>query len=610
MICSLGQPPFEQPSKTLDSLLRLQQPSHRPHLLLRTTFMLLELHIQNFVLIDQLHLDLPVGLSVITGETGAGKSLTLAAIGLLLGERSQAHLVAAGATQAEISANVDTRQLPAASAWLTEHDYVDEPDQLLIRRIIKPDGKSKAYLNNKPCSISALKELGEYLISFTSQHQQHQLSDAKSLLQKIDVFGGHQTLTQQTEQALALYQRLQQQLQQKREQLASNEQRRQLISYQLEELLPWANEAAQLAELNRKHQQLSHAEHNHSLLKQFLALFQYQPHNINQQLNNATRLLQQLKLEHPALKESQQFLQQIQIFCEESVGCAQTLEQLCDVDPQKLDTIDKTLTQLHKLAKKHQIEPQQLPAKQQALQDELDQSVQLADDISDLSAALKTHQQDLLTLNQQLHQQRSIASENLSAQLTAMVQELGMPHFRSQFVFGDADQPDAMHQVQWLIATHQQAQWQPLRQVASGGELSRITLAMSTICRAQENDENQLMIFDEIDTGVSGKIAENIGEHLAQLAKRQQILCVTHSAQVAARADQHFLAEKISSDTHSHSRLSVLNHEQRTQELARMIGGEQTQSQSLVYAKALLKSQQSKTEALKAGANKTPQAAH
>lgn len=553
--------------------------------------MLLELHIQNFVLIEQLHLDLPLGLSVITGETGAGKSLTLAAIGLLLGERSQAHLVAAGATQADMSARFDTAQLPAANIWLAEHDFLDEPFQLLIRRIIKPDGKSKAYLNDQPCSISALKELGQLLISFTSQHQQHQLGDAKGLLQKIDHFGGHQLLSQEAEQTLLRHHQLQQQLQQQRELLASNEQRRQLISYQLEELTPWATEAEQLTDLNRQHQRLSHAEHNHSLLQQFLALFQFQPNNIQHQLNSATRLLQQLKLDHPAQQEGLQFLQQMQIFCEETVGCAQTMEQLCDVEPQKLDQIDKTLTQLHKLAKKHQIDPKDLPAKQQSLQQEMDQLAQLADNISELENALNMHHQQLLQLTQQLHEKRSNAGERLSAALTRMVQELGMPHFRSRFVLGEADNPEALHQAQWLIATHQQAQWQPLRQVASGGELSRITLAMSTICRAQQHDENQLMIFDEIDTGVSGKIAENIGEHLAELAKHQQILCVTHSAQVAARADQHFLAEKISTATESHSRLSALNREQRTQELARMIGGEQTQSQSLIYAKALLKSQ-------------------
>lgn len=553
--------------------------------------MLLELHIQNFVLIEQLTLDLPLGLSVITGETGAGKSLTLAAIGLLLGERSQAHLVAAGARQAEMCARFDTTHLPAANAWLTEHDYADEALQLLIRRVIKPDGKSKAYLNDQPCSISALKELGQLLISFTSQHQQHHLGEAKGLLHKIDQVGGHLALSQQAELALQHYHQLQQQLQQQRQRLASNEQRRQLISYQLEELTPWASEAAQLSELNRQHQQLSHAEHNHSLLQQFLALFQYQPHNMQHQLNTATRLLQQLKLDHPAQTEALQFLQQMQIFCEETVGCAQTLEQLCDVEPQKLDQLDKTLTQLHKLAKKHQIDPKDLPAKQQALQDELDQSTQLADNIDELDTALAKHHQQLLQLAQQLHDKRRIAGERLSAELTQMVQALGMPHFRSQFVLGAADDPEALHHAQWLIATHQQAQWQPLRQVASGGELSRITLAMSTICRAQQQDENQLMIFDEIDTGVSGKIAENIGEHLAALAKHQQILCVTHSAQVAARADQHFLAEKISTDHKSYSRLSALNSEQRSQELARMIGGEQTQSQSLIYAKALLKSQ-------------------
>ncbi|OYX07476.1 MAG: DNA repair protein RecN, partial [Thiotrichales bacterium 32-46-8] len=501
--------------------------------------MLLSLHIRNFVLVDEAQLNVEAGLTVLTGETGAGKSLLLDALGAVLGDKAQPFWVRPGCDKAEVSAEFNVSELPSAQHWLAEQELADD-DQCLLRRVINNDGRSKAYINGTSVTLGQLRQLAEMLIELHSQHEHHALLTAQRQLALIDTWSQNHAMRKQVKQAWQAWHELYQQQQQ----LLTSEQQRQerltLLRFQADELKDMNLEEGDYETLTSEHARLAHAADITQHLQQTLSLFEHDRQGILGQLNQGLRLLESIQAHDASLTP---LIEQFQASMVELGDIQDQLHHRARhtlVDDHRLAELESQLSELHRLSKKYFVAADELWRKKADIMSELDQiTAQDAnrDSLAEACEQALTHYQQLA---QQLSEQRQAAAPQLANLVMQELHQLGMTHSRLEWRFNALTQPHrhGLDQCEIVFSANPGQTLYPMSKVASGGELARISLAIE-VCVA-EQIALPTLIFDEVDVGVGGGIADSIGQKLAKIAQHKQVLCITHQAQVAAWGDQHW----------------------------------------------------------------------
>lgn len=549
--------------------------------------MLLTLHIRNFVLVDEAQLNVEAGLTVLTGETGAGKSLLLDALGAVLGDKAQPFWVRPGCDKAEVSAEFNVSELPSAQHWLAEQELADE-DQCLLRRVINNDGRSKAYINGTSVTLGQLRQLAEMLIELHSQHEHHALLTAQRQLALIDTWSQNHALRKQVKQAWQAWHELYQQQQQ----LLTSEQQRQerltLLRFQADELKDMNLEEGDYETLSSEHSRLAHAADITQHLQQTLSLFEHDRQGILGQLNQGLRLLESIQAHDASLTP---LIEQFQASVVELGDIQDQLHHRARhtlVDDHRLAELESQLSELHRLSKKYFVAADELWRKKVDIMRELDQlTAQDAnrDSLAEACEQALTHYQQLA---QQLSEQRQAAAPQLANLVMQELHQLGMTHSRLEWRFNALTQPHrhGLDQCEIVFSANPGQTLYPMSKVASGGELARISLAIE-VCVA-EQIALPTLIFDEVDVGVGGGIADSIGQKLAKIAQHKQVLCITHQAQVAAWGDQHWHIAKQTDGEQTLTQVRTLDSAQRVEELSRMVGTQEASQETLAHAEQML----------------------
>ena len=545
--------------------------------------MLTHLTLINFALADHLALDIEQGFNVLTGETGAGKSLLLDALSACLGERTDTNYVRYGTDKADITAVFSYQPDSPEAGWLSAHELNDESGEIHLRRVIFATGRSKAWINGRPSSLSELKEIGRLLVQLYSQHSQQQLLEPPYPRKWLDRYSNFHNEAQQVRDAYSQWQKNIRQHQAALEAQASRLQRISTLELQLEELEDIV--AIHYKEIEQEFDRLSHHEHIMQDCAYSLNVLDEAESNLSQELSSVIRRLEthagrseQLSSIYNALLNAQSELDE---------GTAQ-LRQFIDrqsFDPERMEELNTQLEIFHRLARKYRIQPEQLKEEYELWQQELEKLQQL-EDPEMLAEQVERAHQDFLQKAEHLDQIRREAAIPLAKQLTEQVKPLALPEAYFEFRFDALEQPTAegLSFIQLLFTANKGIPAQPLARVASGGELSRIALVMQVM--NAEKTEAEVLVFDEIDVGISGGTAEIVGRLLGGLAQHVQILCITHQAQVAAQSDQHLLVKKLQTDPAS-STIIELDEDERIQELARMTGGVEISNTTLQHARQL-----------------------
>ena len=545
--------------------------------------MLTHLTLINFALADHLAIDIEQGFNVLTGETGAGKSLLLDALSACLGERTDTNYVRFGHDKADVTAIFSYQAHSAEAEWLTSHELDDESGEIHLRRVIFATGRSKAWINGRPSSLSELKEIGRLLVQLYSQHSQQQLLEPPYPKHWLDRYSNFYQPAQAVREAYSTWQKDIRQHQAALDAQATRQQRIETLALQLEEL----EEITQIdyKEIEQEFDRLSHHEHIMQDCSYSLDALDEAEQNITQDISTIIRRLESHAGRSEQLSEIYNSLLNAQSEIEDATA---NLRQFIDRQsfiPERVEELNAQLEIFHRLARKYRTQPEQLKQDYQTWQTELEQLHQL-EDPETLAEQVALSHQDFLAKAQHLDEIRRAAALPLAKKLTEQVKQLALPEAYFEFKFEPLEQATAegFSFIQLLFTANKGIPAQPLARVASGGELSRIALVMQVM--NAEKTESEVLVFDEIDVGISGGTAEMVGRLLADLAQHVQILCITHQAQVAAQSDQHLLVKKRQTDPAS-STIINLTEEQRIDELARMTGGVEINDTTLQHAKQL-----------------------
>jgi len=557
--------------------------------------MLNQLIIRDYAIVDTLELELGAGMTVITGETGAGKSIILGALGLTLGDRADKAVIRSGCQRADISARYHLADNPAASDWLNRHDLTDpagDSTTCLIRRVVPADGTSRAYINGIPVTLTSLAELGELLMDIHSQHEHHSLLRKATHQQLLDEYGVDAALLDSLHTCHRDWQHNQHLMKHLTEQAEEAEAQRQLISYQVEELDELEPGEDEYEALEAEFQLLTNAESTMATLQQVLTLCQDdETYNIGQAINQARTLLQAI----PAglkLDNAMGLLDSAAIQIEEAADDIQMLLDRVDINPERQQWVDERLADLHRVARKHRVAPQQLHRLHQDLSEQLQQlasSDQRLKELTRQDTELRALYADVAG---QVSKQRQLAAKKLASAINTQLAQLGMNEARLEvkLVAGQAARPSpqGLETVEFLVATNPGQPARALAKIASGGELSRISLAIQVI--TAQTTKTPTLVFDEVDVGIGGGVARAVGKLLRQLADHTQILCVTHQAQVASQGQHHLVVRKETRGKTTRTTITRLDSKEKIREIARMLGGEEFTEESLAHAEQMVAS--------------------
>lgn len=546
--------------------------------------MLTQLTLQNFALAEQLVVDMSNGFSVITGETGAGKSLLLDALSACLGERCDAGQVRYGTEKADVTASFDYNPEDAVANWLQEQEMDDDSGEIHLRRVIMNNGRSKAWINGRPTSLGELKEVGRLLVQLYSQHSQQQLLEPPYPKNWLDRYAGLQADAATVKDAYYHWQHLIKDQQTALAAQASRQSRMIELEAQLEELAPL--QALNYSELEQEYDRLSHHESMMQDCAVLLDGLDEQDDNILRQLAQLSRRAEAQSSRSPILQQVNEALLNAQSELSDAVALLRQFVDHQNFDPERAHELNSQLEVFHRLARKYRTTPEELNGLGQQWQQELER-LALLDNPEALAAQVEHAQQQFLQAAERLDQARKKTAGPLAQNLTTQVRTLALPEAHFEFGFETLEQPnvDGLSSIQLLFTANKGIPPQPLAKVASGGELSRIALVMQVM--NAEKTEADVLVFDEVDVGISGGTAEIVGRLLRDLGKHVQILCITHQPQVAAQADQHLLVEKQQTEQAS-STIYQLSTEQRVYELARMSGGVEITETTLQHARHLL----------------------
>lgn len=552
--------------------------------------MLTQLTIQNFALVDQLELELQRGMTAITGETGAGKSIMLDALGLTLGDRADLDVIRHGAERADISASFALSDNPEAQAWLDEHDFPHEGSDCILRRVLTRDGRSRAYINGQATTLAELKTLGEMLIDIHSQHEHQSLLVTATHQKLLDAFGGHQDAARQVRELALGIRALRQEIQALEQAAASGNAQRELLEYQVRELEELRLQPGEFSALEVEHQQLTHADAALTALKAVTDLCSDNDEfNLEQGLRRATALLADLPFSNPLLEEAATMLSNALIQVEEAASTLTRASDRIELNPERLQDVDERLGAIHRLARKHKVDPDRLYEHQLDLQVQLAGLASADTRIGTLQAEIAGRETQYHQIAGKLSQLRSKAARKLEKEINAQLGKLGMGSAKFSIDLksdAKASGPNGYDAGEFLVSTNPGNPAKPLVRVASGGELSRVSLAIQVVIA--QTTSIPTLVFDEVDVGIGGGTAKAVGELLRQLGDKGQVLCVTHQPQVASQAHQHLLVSKLSDKQSTTTSLRQLTAKERVQEVARMLGGDSLTDKSLAHARELL----------------------
>ncbi|MBD2838657.1 DNA repair protein RecN [Pseudomonas sp. JM0905a] len=556
--------------------------------------MLVHLSIHNYAIVEHLDLELEGGMSVITGETGAGKSIMLDALGLTLGDRADSGVVRPGADKADILASFDISDIPEARAWLTERD-LDNDGPCILRRVITAEGRSRAYINGSPCPQGDLKTLGELLIDIHSQHEHQSLLKADTHRRLLDEFAGASDLARQVQLAAQRWRQTRQELE--RLSRAGDEQRarHQLLSYQLDELENLALGENELEQLEQEHKNLANAESLLAACRQVIDFCsESDAGNVLSALTSSLNRLTAFHTQPGALAEAVNLLSSAQIQVEEAMGELNRFLDHFDADPERQQALEERLDTIYTLARKHRVQPNELAELQQRLLDELEALNADDEAVERLTEELAAYERHYREKAAELSRLRGQASDRLAGSVETEMQRLGMPggRFSIQLHASLADEPQqqGLEQVEFLVSANPGQPLKALAKVASGGELSRISLAIQVI--TAQTSRVPTLVFDEVDVGIGGPTAEVVGQLLRRLGQRGQVLTVTHLPQVAAQGHHHLFVHKERGTEETRTAVAKLQEAPRIEEIARMLGGVDLTEESLAHARKMVTSAQ------------------
>ena len=554
--------------------------------------MLTQLTINNFAIVRQLEIELAKGMSVITGETGAGKSIAIDALGLCLGQRIETSMVREGQERAEICATFFIEPTNPAYQWLQEQELQDpdNPSDCILRRVINADGRSKAFINSTPVSASQLKEIGQYLIHINGQHASQLLLKNDYQLQLVDTFAHHYDLLAQMREDYRAWKNLQTQVKTFQQKVAENEAKKQLLQYQVEELDEFALRPNEYLELEEDQRRLSNSEQLTQLSQSALQLLsENETVSIDSMLYRATQYIDELSDLDPRYASVQTMLNDALIQVQEATSEVQHLASHIEQDPMLLQEIEQRLGQALQLARKHNVKPEELVEWHQKLKAELTALLDFSESEERLILEEKAAFEKMQHTAKQLHESRSQAAGKLAQQATHSIKGLAMENAEF-FIEVNSDlakvASNGADNIVFTLRSNLGQQAQPLAKVASGGELSRISLAIQVL--TSDQSAIPTLIFDEVDVGISGKTASVVGKLLRQLGDKCQVLCVTHLPQVACHGHHQFNVEKFTVDDKTETKMTALSQEERVPALARLLGGSEITDLALANAREML----------------------
>ena len=554
--------------------------------------MLTQLTINNFAIVRQLEIELAKGMSVITGETGAGKSIAIDALGLCLGQRIETSMVREGQERAEICATFFIEPTNPAYQWLQEQELQDpdNPSDCILRRVINADGRSKAFINSTPVSASQLKEIGQYLIHINGQHASQLLLKNDYQLQLVDTFAHHNDLLLQMREDYRAWKNLQTQVKTFQQKLAENEAKKQLLQYQVEELDEFALRPNEYLELEEDQRRLSNSEQLTQLSQSALQLLsENETVSIDSMLYRATQYIDELSELDPRYASVQTMLNDALIQVQEATSEVQQLASHIEQDPMLLQEIEQRLGQALQLARKHNVKPEELVEWHQKLKAELTALLDFSESEERLILEEKAAFEKMQRTAKQLHESRCQAARKLAQQVTHSIKGLAMENAEF-FIEVNSDlakvAANGADNIVFTLRSNLGQQAQPLAKVASGGELSRISLAIQVL--TSDQSAIPTLIFDEVDVGISGKTASVVGKLLRQLGDKCQVLCVTHLPQVACHGHHQFNVEKFTVDDKTETKMTALSQEERIPALARLLGGSEITDLALANAQEML----------------------
>ena len=554
--------------------------------------MLTQLTINNFAIVRQLEIELAKGMSVITGETGAGKSIAIDALGLCLGQRIETSMVREGQERAEICASFFIEPTNPAYQWLQEQELQDpdNPSDCILRRVINADGRSKAFINSTPVSASQLKEIGQYLIHINGQHASQLLLKNDYQLQLVDTFAHHNDLLAQMREDYRAWKNLQTQVKTFQQKVAENEAKKQLLQYQVEELDEFALRPNEYLELEEDQRRLSNSEQLTQLSQSALQLLsENETVSIDSMLYRATQYIDELSELDPRYASVQTMLNDALIQVQEATSEVQHLASHIEQDPMLLQEIEQRLGQALQLARKHNVKPEELVEWHQKLKAELTALLDFSESEERLILEEKAAFEKMQHTAKQLHESRCQAAGKLAQQVTHSIKGLAMENAEF-FIEVNSDltkvTANGADNIVFTLRSNLGQQAQPLAKVASGGELSRISLAIQVL--TSDQSAIPTLIFDEVDVGISGKTASVVGKLLRQLGDKCQVLCVTHLPQVACHGHHQFNVEKFTVDDKTETKMTALSQEERVPALARLLGGSEITDLALANAQEML----------------------
>lgn len=546
--------------------------------------MLRTLAIRDFVIVDAIELEFSAGFTVFTGETGAGKSILIDALALTLGGRGDASMVREGAQKADICAEFSCNT--AVLNWLKEHDFSVDDEQLLIRRVIDNTGRSKAYINGINATAAQLRELGELLVDIHGQHAHQSLLKNEAQRQLLDMQGGLQALTNEIAQRFKHWRSLAKQREEFEQNAKNILQERQRLEWQVGELDKLQLKQGEWEEINQEHSRLAHAASLLEGAQEAADVIAESDHPILSQVSSTLQKLNKLVEFDSKLAPIIESLESARINLQE---CAYALNDYLgrvELDPARLRQVEQRVETLHSTARRFHVEPEGLIGELASLQQQL-QQLSGASDIASLKKQEEFAYQAYLNEAQILSKKRQALAQELGQAVSAAMQDLSMAggRFAIQLVSCEPSST-GLETIEFMVAGHAGVQLRPLAKVASGGELARISLAISVITSCAT--ATPTLIFDEVDSGIGGAVAEVVGRLLKRLGQDRQVLCVTHLPQVASQANQHFEVSKTQVNNQTFSQITALDSKQRVEEIARMLGGVEITATTRKHARELL----------------------
>ncbi|MES3041453.1 MAG: DNA repair protein RecN [Pseudomonadota bacterium] len=549
--------------------------------------MLSLLKISQFAIVENLELEFSKGFSVITGETGAGKSILMDALGLCLGDRADGGVVRAGAERADISALFIVGHLPEAVAWLQARE-LDEGEDCTLRRTFTRDGRSRAYINGRPATLSDLRDIGELLIDIHSQHEHQTLLRKDSHRQMLDSYADLQTLAQDAAQHYRHWQSTAEKLQKAESAGAAQSARLEIVEHLLRELEQLGLNAGEYEAIEQRHDTLAHLGSLQQDGELALTLMtEGDGDTASRLLQRAVKTLESHAHRAPALSSTVELLRGALIQLEEaSPGLRHFLDDL-EASPGELEQLEQRLSHCHQLARKHRVTPHELVMVAEQLNQEC-QALREAQDLAQLANDARLAKQSFMQLAEQLRSGRQQAASTFCEQIQGFLQGLGMGNARLELTLTALAKPSAhgLDDIEFLFSANPGQPLRPLGKVASGGELSRLSLAIQVV--HARHSPVPVMVFDEVDVGIGGGIAEVVGRLLKALGEHAQVFSITHQPQVAARGHQHLRVEKRVHEGNTHSTVVLLSPAERIEEIARMSGGLTITDETRKHAEMML----------------------